>query len=199
MSQTTKSQSTGRKTRTLTTIGCLLLLSALLRVGTDAGQVIASTSKNSKAEPPETASQNTDLARPERMEAVLAALQRREADLSEREADITQREKNVADAERAIEAELVKLEAAEQKLRRTITLASDAAENDVAQLTSVYAEMKPKHAAALFEQMEPGFAAGFLARMPYDRAARILAGMSPEKAYVVSVELAGRNADIPIE
>ncbi|MCK0151831.1 hypothetical protein MWU54_17440 [Marivita sp. S6314] len=180
-------------------IGTLLLLSAGLRIATDASAVIASegleTSKHNLAE----LSPNTDLARPQDMEVVLEALKDRETQVSEREEQMALREKEIEQAERAIEAELEKLEQAEENLRRTITLASEAAEKDVAQLTSVYSDMKPKQAAALFEQMDPGFAAGFLARMPSDSAARIMAGMSPEQAYIVSIELAGRNADIPME
>ena len=47
--------------------------------------------------------------------------------------------------------------------------------------------------------MEPSFAAGFLGRMRADVAAAILAGLEPDLAYSISVELAGRNADVPRE
>ena len=58
---------------------------------------------------------------------------------------------------------------------------------------------KCPQAAALFEKMDSTFAAGFLGRMASENAARIMAGMSPEKAYEISVKLAGRNAEIPLE
>jgi flagellar motility protein MotE (MotC chaperone) len=45
--------------------------------------------------------------------------------------------------------------------------------------------------------MDPKFAAGFLGRMRADSAAAIMAGMAPDAAYLVSVILAGRNADVP--
>ena len=70
---------------------------------------------------------------------------------------------------------------------------------DVAQLTAVYAAMKPKEAAAVFEEMDPAFAAGFLGRMKPDAAAQIVAGLSPGKAYSISVILAGRNVGTPTE
>ena len=75
--------------------------------------------------------------------------------------------------------------------------ADTAAEGDLARLTAVYENMKPKDAAALFEEMDPDFAAGFLGRMRADSAAGIMAGLSPPVAYSVSVLLAGRNANVP--
>ena len=47
--------------------------------------------------------------------------------------------------------------------------------------------------------MDPGFAAGFIARMKPEAAAAVLAGMDPQKAYLVSAVLAGRNALAPTE
>jgi flagellar motility protein MotE (MotC chaperone) len=45
--------------------------------------------------------------------------------------------------------------------------------------------------------MDPDFAAGFLGRMRPAAAAGIMAGLSPQKAYTISVLLAGRNAQAP--
>lgn len=183
------------KHKTLAIIGTLLLFSAAVRLVTEAGQVIAS-----EGAPAQTVlTPSTDLARPESLTAALQAIKEREDRLMAREAEIDEREEILSAAELAIDAELEKLEQAETSLRQTISLAAAAAEDDLTQLTSVYANMKPKQAAALFEQMDPTFAAGFLGRMAPDNAARILTGMSPEKAYQISVELAGRNADIPLD
>lgn len=198
-------KTTGKRSRraqkgTLAIIGTLMLLSAGLRLATEAGQVIASESLQRVGAPsPEEPATVLDLARPDQLSAALEAIKKREARLIERETEIDSRESSVSAAEAAIQQELVKLQDAEQSLRDTIALASAAAEDDLAQLTNVYANMKPKQAAALFEQMDSNFAAGFLARMPPDSAARILAGMPPEKAYEISVFLAGRNADVPLE
>lgn len=191
-----RARRTSRKS-TLAIIGTLLLLSGVVRLATEAGQVIANESV--PAEEPPFTDTTSDLNRPQNLDALLAALKDREARLTEKEQDLAMRERTVEIAEAEIDRQLDALEEAEASLRDTITLASRAAEDDLVQLTSVYANMKPKQAAALFEQMDASFAAGFLARMPSDSAARVLAGMTPEKAYHVSVELAGRNADIPLE
>lgn len=198
--QTTKGPRPRRRQKgTLAIIGAFLLLSAGVRLVTEAGQVIASETTPIGPLEERQEAKTTDLSRPQNMGAALDAIKQREARLIELEAKMEERETTIAAAEAAIQAELIKLEHAEQSLRDTISLASAAAEDDISQLTSVYATMKPKQAAALFEQMNATFAAGFLARMPADNAARIMAGMTPAKAYEISVELAGRNADIPLE
>ncbi|KIN65935.1 hypothetical protein Z945_982 [Sulfitobacter noctilucae] len=89
------------------------------------------------------------------------------------------------------------LEEAEANLRRTLSLTDGAAEDDLARLTAVYENMKPKDAAALFATMEPDFAAGFLGRMRPDYAAAVMTGLPPDVAYSISVILAGRNANAP--
>jgi flagellar motility protein MotE (MotC chaperone) len=198
MTRTSAKRAARPQKGTLAIIGALLLLSAAVRLATEAGQVIASEGVLSEKERV-SAEPTHDLSRPDRMGAALEAIKKREARLIEREAEMDERESSVAAAEAAIREEIAKLNEAEEKLRKTITIAEDAAEDDISQLTDVYASMKPKQAAALFEQMDSTFAAGFLARMASDSAARILAGMTPEKAYEISVELAGRNADIPLE
>jgi flagellar motility protein MotE (MotC chaperone) len=194
---TRKTKSARPRKRTLALVGTLLLLSAVLRLATEAGQVIANEAQHSAKV--ETSSEVQELNRPENIEGLLTALKDREARVIAREQDVQMREKTIEVAEEQIEIQLAKLERAEASLQETITLASKAAEEDLSQLTNVYANMKPKQASALFEQMDAKFAAGFLARMPSDSAARVLAGMTPEKAYHISVELAGRNADIPLK
>ena len=121
-----------------------------------------------------------------------AALDRRETDLALREQDLRAMSDLVGE-------QIARLGAAETRLRQVMSLAEGAAEGDVAQLTAVYAAMKPKEAAAVFEEMDPAFAAGFLGRMKPDAAAQIVAGLSPGKAYSISVILAGRNVGTPTE
>ncbi|MFB2531492.1 MotE family protein [Paracoccus sp. p3-h83] len=128
--------------------------------------------------------------------ALLSALKQREADLAAREAAIATREQAVVDGRAKIEAQLAELQQAEQRLDALVARVDTAAEGDVAQLTSVYAAMKPKDAGALFSEMPPEFAAGFLGAMKPDQAAAIMANIDPKIAYGFSVLLAGRNAHL---
>ena len=134
---------------------------------------------------------------PEDIAIVLQALHERHAALETREAALADRVAALNLAEQEIAENLAALEAAERELAATLTIADTAAEDDLARLTAVYENMKPKEAAALFEEMAPEFAAGFLGRMRPDAAAAVMAGLSPQTGYMISVLLAGRNADVP--
>lgn len=184
-------------------IAGLLIGSAVIRIGAGAGQAVATENpllpkaeaQKSSDRPTESASlTNDDKVKASKM---LTSFQEREARLVEKEEQIAMRMKALSVADEQIEKRLSMLEEAETSLRGLLALANTAAEDDLARLTSVYENMKPKEAAPLFEQMEPAFAAGFLGRMKPNTAAGILAGLSPQVAYSISVILAGRNADVP--
>lgn len=176
-------------------IAVMLATSGVLRLGGNGGLAIASgmaevvgdvvgATADGCAPPPEIAQ-------------VLALLEFREASLREREGIIADRAQALAVAEAQIARNMAALEEAEASLEATMALASTAAESDLARLTSVYENMKPKEAAPLFAAMDPEFAAGFLGRMRPDSAAAILSKLPPEAAYSISVLLAGRNANAP--
>lgn len=183
----------------LVLIASLLLGSALLRLGDNAGQAFALANEKldiSKLEPaPAAALCNI----PDDLKPMLEAFRKREERLTLREEALRDRMQALSLADEKVSEKLAALEAAETALRETIALAESAAEDDLDRLTKVYETMKPKQAAALFEEMTPEFAAGFLGRMRPDAAAAILAGLSPEAAHTFSVVLAGRNANVPSE
>ena len=209
----------------LATVGGLLIASALVRVVIGATEALAEDpaaagapshaaapqepghddaghagdeTQMAQAEPPRTTEATPGGVQSEAdIAPLLAALAARESRIKEREAAIARRMQALSVAETEIDRKLSALEQAESELRDTIALANEAAEDDIARLTTVYSNMKPKNAAALFEEMAPEFAAGFLARMRPDAAAQIMAGLSPPAAYTISVILAGRNANVP--
>lgn len=125
------------------------------------------------------------------------AFRQREERIERREAELAAREGELKLATELIDARLIELNEAEASLASTIARVDGAAEADLTRLASVYENMKPKEAALLFEEMEPAFAAGFLMRLRPETAAAILAGMDSENAYVISLVLAGRNANAP--
>lgn len=204
MSKKTKSVKKRRSGRgALVLITLLLTSSALLRVGAGGAfaQAVAESTKEAAArdgsEATTTAQSEARAMGRETLGRMLSELQAREARIKERESQIALRAKALTVADAEITKRLQTLEQAEQDLRQTLALADSAAENDLARLTAVYENMKPKDASALFETMEPAFAAGFLGRMRPDAAAAVMAGLTPETAYTISVILAGRNANAP--
>lgn len=203
-----------RKSRSaLAAIGLLLVGSAVLRTAVGATEVLAkeSVEKFASSAAPHHEAEDKKMAKDdhadtptvsrvvsqEELVPLLNALNAREARVKKRESDLQVRLQALAVAEKEIKRKLTALDAAERALRDTMAKASTAAEDDIARLTEVYANMKPKQAAALFEEMAPDFAAGFISRMRSDSAAAIMAGLSPQAAYLISVVMAGRNANVP--
>ena len=176
----------------------LLVGSATLRVALGTTQAIAKTKEHAEAKPASTP-EKVRMAQADTTDttALLDAIRAREKRVQEQELKQQLRAKSLDVAQHEIERRIEALEMAEKRLRATLAQADTAAEDDVARLTTVYENMKPKDAAALFEAMEPAFAAGFLGRMRPDAAAGIMAGLNPQAAYTISVILAGRNANAP--
>lgn len=209
MARTKSKRRTGKGVILVITV--MLVLSAMLRLGDGAGGALAealsqTAAREESAKPHDTGA--APMAMPvagtpghpmNRAEigGLLGALRAREEQVTARERQIELRAKALQVADEEIAKRLAQLEQVEENLRRTLALADGAAENDLARLTAVYENMKPKDAAALFAAMEPDFAAGFLGRMRADAAAAVMAGLPPEAAYSISVILAGRNANAP--
>ena len=178
-------------------IAFLFISSAIIRIGSGAGQAIAQEVTALRSDTEEKIPLICE--RPAEIEEILVALASRGEYLDKRERKLGELEQTLAVAEDQVLAKLEALVAAEERLSATIALSDSAAENDLARLTSVYENMKPKQAADLFEEMAPDFAAGFVGRMRPDAAAEIMAGLTPQTAYTISVILAGRNALAPTE
>lgn len=176
----------------LIVVAALLAGSGVIRIGSGAGLAFANVTAHAEA-PVAPATCEPDGG----AMAMLEALKSRETRVGEREAALADRAQTLSVTETQVTEKLAALVAAEEKLAATMQKAEQASEGDVAQLTAVYENMKPKDAAPVFQQMAPEFAAGFLARMRPDAAAAILSGLDPKAAYTISVLLAGRNATVP--
>lgn len=124
---------------------------------------------------------------------LIAELRERQKMVAEREAALAEREQVLEEIERRLRQRLEDLAAAQRTLESTAALVDDAAGKDIRHLATMYQQMKPKQAGAIFNQMAPSFAAGFLGEMAPEAAALIMANMEANKAYGVSLLLAGRN------
>ena len=172
----------------LVTLALLLAASGVLRLGAGVGEAMANSAADDATKP---------LDCPVPPAALAAALVGREAQVKDQELALAERMAALALADEAIAKRLEELLAAEGELKKTLTIADGAAEKDLARLTAVYEAMRPSDASALFQTMAPEFAAGFLGRMRPEITAAVLAGMKPDKAYSISVLIAGRNALVP--
>ena len=128
---------------------------------------------------------------------LLEAIRQRETQLAAEEKRLADRKQTLGVAEAKLAEQLAAFETAQKNLEKTLAMADQAAERDIARMTTVYENMKPADAAQIFETMDVGFAAGLLARMRPDVAAAVLTGMKPESAYAVTLTIASRNAEVP--
>lgn len=183
----------------MTALAAMFLLSGVLRAWDGAGAALAREGSADEMAADRAAKATGVCIGNDGLATALEAIQARETSLIARERALSDRLLALEAAEQTISAKLATLEEAEEKLAATMARSETAVEEDLARLTSVYENMKPKDAAPVFSQMDPEFAAGFLGRMRSDAAAAILSGLDPETAYTISVLLAGRNASAPIE
>lgn len=174
-------------------LAVILMISAAIRISDEAGNTMA---LQAKANLPGAA---PALECPTPPIRIIEALNIRENAISQKEARLNDHAAAIELAQKAIDARLDELTMAEEKLRKTLSIANGAAEKDLERLTAVYEAMKPADSSKLFQEMAPEFASGFLGRMKPEAAAAIMAGMGPENAYSISVLLAGRNAKAPKE
>jgi flagellar motility protein MotE (MotC chaperone) len=130
---------------------------------------------------------------------LLEAIRQRETQLATEEKRLADRKQTLGVAEAKLAEQLAAFGKAQQNLEKTLAMADQAAERDLARMTTVYENMKPADAAQIFETMDLGFAAGLLARMRPDMAAQVLTGMKPQTAYALTLTIASRNAAVPTE
>ena len=181
-------------------IAGFLLVSAALRVGLYTSEAIAANSDKETNVPSEIQSPRSASCQMDKStEEMVLAIQEKNQSLRQKEDLIASQELALALSHQAVDKKLAELKQAEDNLLQAISISQTAAQSDIQNLTSVYASMKPKQAARLFEEMDSEFASGFLGLMPPENAAEILAGLSPQKAYAISILLAGRNANAPTE
>lgn len=179
-------------------LALFLFASVILRMGDHVGAAWAAP--NASATEPAIARADLVLGMPldtQTLPALLDAFKEREAKLIEAEQMAQLREEALARSAEAIAAQLTILETAEAKLAETLAMTDTAAAADLDRLAAVYENMKPRDTAALFAEMAPGFAAGFLGLMRPEAAAAIMTELEPETAHLISVMLAGRNANAP--
>lgn len=182
-------------------LGGCFMLSAVLRAADPASAFAVELPKLAAANeaqeatpptaPPSDGPTHSDLA------SLLATLREREAQLDARSAELAAKAKVIEAAEAKLMEQMARIEEAEGRLGALLRVADTAAEKDVDKLVAAFQTMEGKRAGPIFENMDTAFAAGLLSRMDEGAAAVILAALTPEKAYAVSVHIAGQNAAAP--
>lgn len=130
--------------------------------------------------------------------AVLEALRARRAEIDTREAALAQREMLIAAAERRLADRLDELGALRQRLENEGRQRDDRTEQGWRQMVRIYEGMRPRDAAGIFDELEMPVLIQVVDRMREAKAGPVLAAMRPERARLVTTELA-RHRSRPLE
>ena len=134
---------------------------------------------------------------PDRLSAgewdLLQQLSTRRDALDDRERSIEQREALLSVAERRVEEKVAELEALRSEIEALLHQADSQSEEQLKGLASIYEAMRPADAAAIFNGLDLEVLIAVLERMRGQKSAAVLAGMNPERARLVTTELARRR------
>lgn len=127
---------------------------------------------------------------------LLQQLSARRDALDQRERDIDQREAILSVAERRLDEKVAELEAVRTQIETMLGQLDEEGEAQIAGLVGIYESMRPADAATIFNGLELEVLISVMERMRGQKSAAILAGMNPERARLVTTELA-RRRDLP--
>ena len=133
---------------------------------------------------------------PPELDDIARELQRRRAEVLELEAGLALREAALRAAEADLSAEIDRLEAFQRQLEALVGEAEEEEEERLQQLVKMYESMRAKSAAAIFDRLEMPVILAVAKRMREARMAAILAAMNPDRARIVTSELA-RERELP--
>jgi flagellar motility protein MotE (MotC chaperone) len=127
--------------------------------------------------------------------AVLEALRARRAELELREQAAAQREVMLAAAERRLTQRVEELTALQGRLEALERDRAAREETGLRGLVKLYEGMRPRDAAAIFDELEMAVLLPIVDRMREAKASPVIAAMRPERARVLTAELARLRAE----
>jgi flagellar motility protein MotE (MotC chaperone) len=125
---------------------------------------------------------------------LLLDLRKRRDELDQRDAALSARENLLAAAEARLTARLAELGNLQKRLESLDTARKEHDDANWRGLVKLYETMKPKDAATIFNDLDLPVLLPVLDRMKESKAALVLAAMLPERARLVTAELAQMRA-----
>jgi flagellar motility protein MotE (MotC chaperone) len=129
--------------------------------------------------------------------ALLEQLRARRAELEAREQTIASRELVLAAAEQRLGQRIEELTQLQQRLESMERARGEREDAGWRGLVRTYENMRPREAAAIFEELELPVVIQILDRMGERKMAPVIGAMRPEKARVLTAELARHRANRP--
>ncbi|SDB54424.1 MotE family protein [Belnapia rosea] len=130
--------------------------------------------------------------------ALLEGLRARRAELDSRDQALAAREMVVAAAERRLGQRIEELGALQQRLQSAEQARTEREEAGWRQMVKLYEGMRPRDAAAIFDDLEMPVLVQLVDRMREAKAAPVLGAMKPDRARLLTAELARHRAR-PVE
>jgi flagellar motility protein MotE (MotC chaperone) len=124
---------------------------------------------------------------------LLQDLRNRRTELDAREHVLQQRESVMDAAEHRLTGRIAEMAALQARLEQLETARRDHDDANWAGLVKVYETMKPREAAAIFNEMEMPVLLQVIDRMKDAKAASILGAMQPDRARMVTAQLAAQR------
>lgn len=125
----------------------------------------------------------------EEMELITQLRQRRE-DLEAREQQLDLQEQLLASTEKRINDKIGQLQELEVQIKKHLRLFEEVEEKQLDAIVEVYEKMKPKDAAPRFEALALQTQVDLVTRMKPAKVAALMENMSPQKASILTTELA---------
>ncbi|QFT31278.1 hypothetical protein FIV00_12370 [Labrenzia sp. THAF82] len=129
--------------------------------------------------------------------AVLESLGKRRETLQEQEGQLDLREKLLQATEERIQKRLDELKKLEQRIEKTVGKNKQKEKDEIADLVTMYENMKPKDAARIFNRLSLPILMKVVQQMKPRKMAAILAKMSPEAAEKLTVAIASNSTNVP--
>jgi len=147
------------------------------------------------AQPPAPPAEPTPEERAER--ALLESLRARRAEIEAREQAIAAREMVAAAADRRLTLRIEEMAALQARLEAAEKARADRDEAGWKQMVKLYEGMRPRDAATIFDELEMPVLVQIVDRMGERKAAPVLGAMKPERARLLTAELARHRARPP--
>ena len=124
---------------------------------------------------------------------LLQKLSARRREINRRYREVEAREALLVAVEIRIDQKISELEILRKKIEELMRQHGEQEEAQIRSLVKIYENMKPKDAARIFEELDMDVLLEVIDRMKERKIAPILAKLTPERAKIITIELAQRR------
>lgn len=128
---------------------------------------------------------------------ILQSLKKRREEIDKREQEISLKENSLNVLAKNIDRKVDSLSKLQADLKQLLEKYEEKRAHEVSALVKIYENMKPKDAARIFDTLELGILLEVSSNMKEVKLAPIIATMDPDKARLLTIEIANHNRIVP--